>query len=952
MRERLLALISRTVAHRPLWVLVAALLLSALGAALVPGLHVRAGHSAVVSRDAPEQRRFAQFLGRFGSPNVLFALVEGGNAPLRRQLVDGLSSQLPSRPPPPGGPAPRCAPAAGDRAAGCVRDVFGRVALEGLQRYGLYFVPQAQLRRLVEALADERVGIRRLAQLEDLGAVLQLAAEEVARRAQLPPPTGAAAAEAGRGLVLATQAIDALTAALRAPEPRALDLRGALTQLAGSAAQLQSGVDEAGYLRSRDGRMAVAMIRPLDESDEPAVVVPFVTYVQRHAEALAAALTAAHCGGAAPAGGAGAMACSAGPLRVRLAGLPALIVAEQAILDRDTLTTSAVAALAIVLIFIFGFRSLRQSLIGIVPLTVAMLCTLAAVRLTVGELNLITTAFIPTVLGIGIDFNIQLLARYNEARRAGAAAVAAVQTSITSAGPGVLTAALTMAGAFVALTACRFKGFADLGAISAIGLLFALASALLVGSAMLSWRPLRWLQQPPRLRHAPEHDPALALTRRVFAPLGRRLLLGGGLLVTVLMLWRGQSIPWSYNYLDLLPADAGAVTAVTALAEHTDFSFEVAALDAASLPAARAWGERLARLPTVGRVESLASYLPGDQAAKRRELERLRPRVAELAIAPYTAPAAGFALERWRDGLEALVDGLQDVSFTAQHAGQDAAARGLAPAIAALQRLREATATLPAERTRARLAALEAQLIGGLRQALTLVQQSVALEPLSEARLLELLPASVRDRLYAKGHYALYVYPKGSLWAPGFLPRFVEELRRVDPQATGFPVSHWDTNVAIERGFRSATALAALAIVLLLVFDFRSLRYTALALFPLAVGIAWMWGSMSLLGMSYNFANIVGFPMIVGIGVAYGVYILHRFRQEGERNVPAVARNTGLGVLLSALANMAGFGSIALATHRGARSLGLLLFFGCCFCLITAALLLPALLGELKRERR
>ncbi|MBK8480294.1 MAG: MMPL family transporter [Proteobacteria bacterium] len=952
MRERLLALISRTVVHRPLRVLTIAALAAVAGAALVPGLHVRAGHSAVVSSDSPDQRRFNQFLERFGSPNVLFALIEGGNAPLRRQLVDRLGARLPAPPLAAGAPRSPCSTAARERASGCVRDVFGRVALDRLERYGLLFLPQAALHRLVAALADPQLGFRGLAQVGDLSGLLGLAAQEVTRRAQLPAPTGAEAAEAGRALVLATQAIDALTESLRAAEPRALDLRAALAQLAGSAAQLQSGVDDAGYLRSRDGRMAVAMIRPIDESDEPAVVVPFVGYVQRQADGLAAALTAAHCGAEQARAGAASAACSEGPLRVRLAGLPALIVAEQSILDRDTVMTSAVAALAIVLIFVFGFRSLRQSLIGIVPLTIAMLCTLAAVRLTVGELNLITTAFIPTVLGIGIDFSVQLLARYNEARRGGAEAVAAVQTSIASAGPGVLTAALTMAGAFVALTACRFKGFADLGAISAMGLLIALASALFVGSAMLTWRPLRWLQRPPRLRHAPEHDPALALTRRVFSPLGRRLLLGGGVLVTVLMFWRGQSIPWSYNYLDLLPADAGAVQAVSALAEHTDFSFEVAALDTPSLAAARDRGERLARLATVGRVESLASYLPADQEAKRRELERLRPVVGALTITPYAPPSTGFALARWREGLDALLDALQDISFTAERAGQQEAARGLAPTVAALQRLREASATLPAERVQRRLAALEATVIGGLRAALSLVQQSVGLEALTEARLLELLPRAVRDRLHAKGHYALYVYPKGSLWAPGFLPRFVDDLRSVDRGATGFPVSHWESNLAIQSGFRSATALAGLAIVLLLAFDFRSVRYTALALFPLSVGIAWMWGSMSLLGMSYNFANIVGFPMIVGIGVAYGIYILHRFRQEGERNVPAVVRNTGLGVLLSALANMAGFGSIALATHRGARSLGLLLFFGCCFCLIAAALLLPALLGELKRERR
>lgn len=952
MRLRLLDLVVRIVVSWPRRALAASLVLGLASAVLLPGLQVKAGHSSVVGSDTPQQKRFMAFLRRFGSPNVLFALVEGGSEVQRRRVVDGLLERLPQRQD--GAAAAGCAGAAAANARGCVRDVLGRISVDRLKAYALLFLPADAVTSLVRALEDPHVGVRQLSQLESLAGLVRAATAELERRAELPPPSAAEEKGAEKGLRQAAGAIARLGRTL-APggELSALQLEEMLAGLAGPAAQLQSGVDTQGYLRSRDGRMNLAMVRPVDESDEPAVVTPFVEYVRRHAETLVAQIRA-ECARAATGErrddrSSERQGCAGEPLRVRLAGLPALVVAEQRILDRDTLMTSAVAAISILLIFAFGFRSLRQSLIGMFPLTIAMLCVLALVRLTLGELNLITTAFIPTVLGIGIDFSVQLLARYNEARRTGAETIAAVETSIRSAGPGVLTAALTMAGAFLTLGVSPFKGFADLGLISAAGLLICLLAALVVGSAMLTWRPLAWLQRPPRLLHAPDRDPALRFTRAVFKPLGRRLLLAAGLATTLLMLWQGTRIPWSYNYLDLLPAHTSAVEAVDALAKRTDFSFEVAALQARSLAEARRYAEQLRRKPTVGRVESLASYLPPDQPAKLRELERLRAAFKDVQL-EKPARASSPDRDELVEALEELIATLEDLRFTAGGAGRTSTADALKPLIAALRSLREHVLGLAPEEL-PRLARLESTIVGGLHELLRVLEQGSRSGSLGERELLALLPKGVRDRLYAQGHYAVYVYPRGSLWAEGFLERFVSDLRSVDPAATGFPVSHWDTNLAIERGFRMATLLAVLALVVLLWLDFRSVRYTALALFPLAFGMSWMWGSMSLLGMEYNFANIVGFPMIVGIGVAYGVYILHRHRQEQGRDVPAVVRNTGLGVLLSALANMAGFGSIALATHRGAHSLGVLLLLGCGYCLITSTLLLPALLSELARER-
>ena len=68
-------------------------------------------------------------------------------------------------------------------------------------------------------------------------------------------------------------------------------------------------------------------------------------------------------------------------------------------------------------------------------------------------------------------------------------------------------------------------------------------------------------------------------------------------------------------------------------------------------------------------------------------------------------------------------------------------------------------------------------------------------------------------------------------------------------------------------------------VTVILWIDFRNLRYVLLALMPLLVGITLMLGGMVLLGIQMNFINIFVTTMIIGIGVDYGIYILHRYRE-------------------------------------------------------------------------
>ncbi len=148
----------------------------------------------------------------------------------------------------------------------------------------------------------------------------------------------------------------------------------------------------------------------------------------------------------------------------------------------------------------------------------------------------------------------------------------------------------------------------------------------------------------------------------------------------------------------------------------------------------------------------------------------------------------------------------------------------------------------------------------------------------------------------------------------------------------------------IEREGPVAVALA-LGVVFLIVFGtFRSFGAAVLVLTPLVVGLVWMGGAMVLFGMQLNFFNVVVFPSLVGIGVDHGIHIFHRFREEGPGSLPFVLRRTGMAITLTTATTIVGYSGLLAAHHPGLQSIGKLAVIGLVTTLLSAALVLPALL--------
>src|SRR5690606_1461162 len=174
--------------------------------------------------------------------------------------------------------------------------------------------------------------------------------------------------------------------------------------------------------------------------------------------------------------------------------------------------------------------------------------------------------------------------------------------------------------------------------------------------------------------------------------------------------------------------------------------------------------------------------------------------------------------------------------------------------------------------------------------------------------------------------------------------RFVAAVRSVVPDATGLPVVYEEASRTVVGAFRIALALAVVLVTALLFVFMRSLRDVLLVIAPIGLACVLTIGATVLLGLPFNFANIITLPLIFGIGVDNGTHIVHRMRSDAPPDGQLHGTSTSVAVLACGLTTIASFGNLGFAAHQGIASMGQLLTLGMTLVLVSTLVFLPALM--------
>lgn len=604
--------------------------------------------------------------------------------------------------------------------------------------------------------------------------------------------------------------------------------------------------------------------------------------------------------------------------RVRLTGPVALSDEELASVSQGAATATALSIALVVLLLYLALRSLRLIVAVLATLSIGLIATAAFATAAIGSLNLVSVAFGVMFVGLAVDFGIQYCVRYREERyRTGELAGALVNAARALAGPLTLAAVATALG-FWSFVPTAYVGVSELGLIAGTGMIIALFLNLSLLPALLTVLRPRGEHSPAGYPWAAGLDAFLLRWRR---PVGIAALAAGLLSLAIL-----PTLRFDANPLNLRDPTTESVSTLLDLMSDPLIAAQTIDIMTPSPAAAAALTPRLKALPEVARAVSINSFIPDDQDRKLAIIADVASLLGPALSVPAASPPPGD------EDIRASIAGTIERLRTSGAAASNVAAARLANALDAV--LKHGPASfIP----------LRDSLLGGLGREMEALRLALEAQPVT----LHDLPRDLIETwVAADGRARIQLFPAGDPRDSDSIRRFVESVQSVAPEATGGAVANHEGGQVVMRAFVMAGALALTTITLVLAIVLRRGRDVLLVLAPLVLAAALTLATCALVGLPITFANIIALPLLLGIGVAFSVYFVMNWRAgvQGQLQSP-----TARALVFSALTTGSAFGSLALSSHPGTAGMGLLLAMGLAYEVACTLLVLPALLGAVRR---
>ncbi len=619
-------------------------------------------------------------------------------------------------------------------------------------------------------------------------------------------------------------------------------------------------------------------------------------------------------------------------------GAPALSNDEMTAAFNDSSISDVLAFALTLLVMTLAFMRVGKPVLMLGVLAVTLAWSMGVVTLTVGHLTLFSVMFISIVVGIGIDYGIYYLFRYEEEIFLGRSLREALELTAARTGPGMLAGALTAAGTFFVLMLTDFRGIQELGFIAGIAILIAWVGMMTLFPAILVFVDRHHADRPRGQRpraHQLERIRVPLLDRLVTYP--RTVLIGAGLL-SAFSIWAVPRVGFDYNVLNLQAKGTESVAWERRILASTGRSGFNALSSASSLEELRAKQATFEKLPSVSDTDSVLRVIPDDQAEKIALIKSFAPLVAPIRV----GRSSPVDLDRLK---QALADIKRRFDVVAVEAGAKLPAeiRVVRDKTIAVQRLLTRSNRDSAE---AALNYLQAQLYRDFVNKFYSLQRN--LNPTSVT--IKDVPEELQRKFIGEnGRFLIQIHPKVDIWEKAGAAQFVRDLRTVDPDVTGPPIITYEATVLMERAYLTGSVYAFVLVGGLSILMIRRMRESLLGLVPMVLGVLWTVGLMQVFGIKFNLANIWGLPLIIGTAAEFGLNVILSHLEGRAHGGPLVARSAVLGVALNGITTMVGFGSLMIATHQGIFSLGLLLTLGSACGLVAALIVLPVVLKLLMK---
>lgn len=571
------------------------------------------------------------------------------------------------------------------------------------------------------------------------------------------------------------------------------------------------------------------------------------------------------------------------------------------------LFAAALAVMALVLIAVFG-PPLR-----LLPLFIALGAAgfaFGLLSLIGGTLTMASVAVMPVVIGLAVDYAIQLQARFREAASRGERPPAAAVIAAVRGGPVIGTAALATSVGFLSLTLSPIPMVREFAIALVAGVFAALAISLTAGLAALSMAPRLSGGSSRADAGSPlgDGDGRLARAARSAEGAGRR---GGAFLAGARARVRA--------------AGEGALVASIAMPGRV--------LIVASVLALTGW---IAGTGTKV-VSDIRELVPADLPALQSvdDLQAATGVSGELDVlvsGDVTSPEA----IAWMSNLKSRV--LAEHGFGGE--SPDCRAEGTelcpGPGLSDLFNLSSGE-PLSAERIAAVLDAVppyfsQAILSRSDEGDVANVSFLIPVMPLDEQ---EALIDDIRSELDRPADSSGLVLGRPS---------------GVEAEVVGLPVLAADANSELSGSRYWLTLVGLLAVGLVLLAVYRSASRALVPLLPIALATGWSALVLEAIDIPLNPMSATLGALVIAVATEFSVILSARYHEERESGASVgealrlTYSRTGTAVLASGMTSIAGFGVLALSGITMLRDFGLVTVVDLSVALAGVMLVLPAAL--------
>lgn len=147
--------------------------------------------------------------------------------------------------------------------------------------------------------------------------------------------------------------------------------------------------------------------------------------------------------------------------------------------------TTLIGGIGVLVVLFFYFRKPLSTIMPLIPIVIAVIWTGGAMGLLGIPVDMATAGIGSLLLGIGIDYGIHLMHRYEEERKKGRDVAESIETAVVSTGMAVMATTATTVAGFLALVIAPLPMMANLGKVCALGITFCMICVITLLPALL-----------------------------------------------------------------------------------------------------------------------------------------------------------------------------------------------------------------------------------------------------------------------------------------------------------------------------------------------------------------------------------------------------------------------------------------------------------------------------------